>query len=172
MTFNDQNPFAQRSTLEYELPDFSAINDESYLPAFYAGCEQQLAEVAAILAQQEVTFDNTIVALERSGQVLNRMLMVFYNKSSSDTSKALDDIEEEIAPKLAAHSDAIRLNPALFGRIKQLFDNRSALGLNTEDEWLLERYYQDFTHAGAHLSDAQREELTKLNEESIKASAV
>ena len=168
MTFNDQNPFAQRSTLEYELPDFSAINDESYLPAFYAGCEQQLAEVAAILAQQEVTFDNTIVALERSGQVLNRMLMVFYNKSSSDTSKALDDIEEEIAPKLAAHSDAIRLNPALFGRIKQLFDNRSALGLNTEDEWLLERYYQDFTHAGAHLSDAQREELTKLNEELSK----
>ena len=168
MTFNDQNPFAQRSTLEYELPDFAAINDESYLPAFYAGCEQQLAEVAAILAQQEVTFDNTIVALERSGQVLNRMLMVFYNKSSSDTSKALDDIEEEIAPKLAAHSDAIRLNPALFGRIKQLFDNRSALGLNTEDEWLLERYYQDFTHAGAHLSDAQREELTKLNEELSK----
>ena len=168
MTFNDQNPFAHRSTLEYELPDFSAINDESYLPAFYAGCEQQLAEVAAILAQQEVTFDNTIVALERSGQVLNRMLMVFYNKSSSDTSKALDDIEEEIAPKLAAHSDAIRLNPALFGRIKQLFDNRSALGLNTEDEWLLERYYQDFTHAGAHLSDAQREELTKLNEELSK----
>jgi len=168
MTFNDQNPFALRSTLEYELPDFSKINDDSYLPAFYAGCEQQLAEVAAILDQQEVTFENTIVALERSGQILNRMLMVFYNKSSSDTSQKLDDIEEEIAPKLAAHSDAIRLNPALFGRIKQLFDNRASLGLNSEDEWLLERYYQDFTHAGAHLSDAQREELTKLNEELSK----
>jgi peptidyl-dipeptidase Dcp len=168
MTFNDQNPFALRSTLEYELPDFSKINDESYLPAFYAGCEQQLAEVEAILEQQEVTFDNTIVALERSGQILNRMLMVFYNKSSSDTSKALDDVEEEIAPKLAAHSDAIQLNPSLFGRIKQLFDNRASLGLNSEDEWLLERYYQDFTHAGAHLSDSQREELTKLNEELSK----
>ena len=165
MTFETENPFALRSTLEYEMPDFNRINDESYLPAFYAGCEQQLGEVHEIISQEEVTFENTIVKMELSGQVLMRMMMVFYNKSSSDTSPKLDEIEEEIAPKLAAHMDAIRLNQKLWGRIKHLYDNRDSLNLNTEDAWLLERYYRDFTHAGAHLTDAQREQLKKLNEE-------
>ena len=165
MTFETENPFALRSTLEYEMPDFNRINDESYLPAFYAGCEQQIGEVHEIINQEEVTFENTIVKMELSGQVLMRMLMVFYNKSSSDTSPRLDEIEEEIAPKLAAHMDAIRLNQKLWGRIKHLYDNRDSLNLNTEDAWLLERYYRDFTHAGAHLTDAQREQLKKLNEE-------
>jgi peptidyl-dipeptidase Dcp len=97
-----------------------------------------------------------------------RVLVVFYNKSSSDTTDRLDEIEEEIAPKLSAHTDAIRLNQALFGRIKELYGKRDSLELNTEDAWLLERYYMDFTHAGAHLTDAQREELTNLNEELSK----
>jgi len=164
MTFENENPFALRSTLEYEMPDFSRINDDSYLPAFRAGCEEQLGEVDAITAQPDVTFENTIVAMERSGQMLMRMLMVFYNKSSSDTSDRLDEIEAEIAPKLAAHMDEVRLNQALFSRIKHLHENRDSLELGTEDAWLLERYYLDFTHAGAHLTDAQREELMVLNE--------
>lgn len=168
MTFENENPFALRSTLEYEMPDFSRINDESYLPAFYAGCEEHLHEVHEIIKQDEVTFENTIVALERSGQMLTRILTVFYNKSSSDTTDRLDEIEEEIAPKLSAHMDAIRLNQALFGRIKELYSNRDSLELNNEDAWLLERYYMDFTHAGAHLTDAQRDELTDLNEELSK----
>ena len=168
MTFETENPFALRSTLEYEMPDFSRINDESYLPAFYAGCQEQLHEVHEIIKQDEVTFENTIVAMERSGQLLMRVLVVFYNKSSSDTTDRLDEIEEEIAPKLSAHTDAIRLNQALFGRIKELYGKRDSLELNTEDAWLLERYYMDFTHAGAHLTDAQREELTNLNEELSK----
>ena len=159
MTFETENPFALRSTLEYEMPDFNRINDESYLPAFYAGCEQQLGEVHEIINQEEVTFENTIVKMELSGQVLMRMMMVFYNKSSSDSSPRLDEIEEEIAPKLAAHMDAIRLNQKLWGRIKHLYDNRDSLNLNTEDAWLLERYYRDFTHAGAHLTDEQREQF-------------
>jgi len=168
MTFENENPFALRSTLEYELPDFSRINDESYLPAFYAGCEQQLGEVHDIIKQTDVTFENTVVAMERSGQLLMRVLTVFYNKSSSDTSDRLDEIEEEVAPKLAAHMDAIRLNQDLFRRIKHLHENRDSLELNNEDAWLLERYYMDFTHAGAHLTDAQREELKGLNEELSK----
>jgi len=168
MTFENENPFALRSTLEYEMPDFSRINDDSYLPAFYAGCEEQLGEVHAIINQEEITFENTIVAMERSGQMLMRMLMVFYNKSSSDTSDRLDEIEAEIAPKLAAHMDEVRLNQALFSRIKHLHENRDSLELGTEDAWLLERYYMDFTHAGAHLTDAQREELKDLNEELSK----
>lgn len=164
MTFDNENPFALRSTLEYEMPDFSRINDDSYLAAFYAGCEEQLAEVHAIINQPEVTFENTIVAMEKSGQMLTRVLVVFYNKSSSDTNDKLDEIEAEIAPKFAAHMDAVRLNQKLFSRIKHLHENRDSLKLDTEEAWLLERYYLDFTHAGAHLTDAQREELKVLNE--------
>ena len=160
------NPFAQRSTLEYELPPFAQIKEEHYLPAFYEGCAEQLAEVQAILdTQGAATFENTIVALEKSGQYLMRMLLVFYNKSSSDTNDALDAIEEEIAPKLAAHQDSINLNPALFKRIKDLYDARESLGLNSEDAWLLERYFKDLIHAGAHLTEAQRARLKELNEE-------
>jgi peptidyl-dipeptidase Dcp len=168
MTFENENPFALRSTLEYEMPDFSRINDESYLPAFHAACAEQLHEVHEIIKQDEVTFENTVVALERSGQMLMRVLNVFYNKSSSDTTDRLDEIEEELAPKLSAHSDAIRLNQVLFGRVKELYGNRDSLELNNEDAWLLERYYMDFTHAGAHLTDEQREELKGLNEELSK----
>jgi peptidyl-dipeptidase Dcp len=163
------NPFAQRSTLEYELPPFADIKVEHYLPAFYEGCTQQLAEVQAILdTPGAATFENTIVALEKSGQMLMRTLLVFYNKSSSDTSDALDTIEEEMAPKLAAHQDAIQLNPVLFKRIKDLYDARESIGLNSEDAWLLERYYKDLIHAGAHLTEAQRDRLKELNEELSK----
>jgi peptidyl-dipeptidase Dcp len=94
--------------------------------------------------------------------------LVFFNKSSSDTNDAMDKIEEEMAPKLAAHQDAINLNPALYARIKSLYDNRESIGLNTEDAWLLERYYKDLIHAGAHLSESERDRLKELNEELSK----
>ena len=163
------NPFAQRSALDFELPPFALIKEEHYLPAFYEGCTQQLAEVQAILdTPGAATFENTIVALEKSGQMLMRTLLVFFNKSSSDTNDAMDKIEEEMAPKLAAHQDAINLNPALYARIKSLYDNRESIGLNTEDAWLLERYYKDLIHAGAHLSESQRDRLKELNEELSK----
>ena len=163
------NPFAQRSELEFELPPFSQIRDEDYLPAFYAGCEQHLAQVQEILdTPGAATFENTIVALEKSGQMLMRTLLVFFNKSSSDTSDALDAIEGELAPKLAAHQDAVNLNPVLFARIKSLFDNRESIGLNSEDAWLLERYYKDLIHAGAHLTESERNRLKQLNEELSK----
>lgn len=163
------NPFAQRSDLDFELPPFALIKEEHYLPAFYEGCTQQLAEVQKILdTPGAATFENTIVALEKSGQMLMRTLLVFFNKSSSDTNDALDKIEEEMAPKLAAHQDAINLNPTLYARIKSLYDNRESLGLNTEDAWLLERYYKDLIHAGAHLSESERDRLKELNEELSK----
>ena len=170
MTLDSSNPFATRSTLEYELPPFELIRDEHYLPAFYAGCEEQLAAVDSIIVSGEPTFENTLVALEVSAQLLMRVLNVFYNKSSSDTSDAILNIEEELAPKLAAHNDAIKLNPALFGRIKTLYDSRASLGLNEEDANLLEKYYTDFIHDGAHLSEVAREELKVLNEKLSKLS--
>ncbi len=164
MTFSAENPFAHRSTLEYELPPFDKIRDEHYLPAFYAGCEQQLAEIDSILNSGDATFENTIVALELSGKLLERVLLVFFNKSSSDTSPELDKIEAELAPKLAAHSDSIRLNPVLYARIAQLHDKIDSLGLDAESKWLLIRYYQDFRKAGAHLSEAERSKAMEINQ--------
>jgi len=158
-----QNPFLAKSSLEYELPPFAAISEADYLPAFYAGMDEQLAEVEKITSQAEVTFENTLVALEASGGILSRVAAVFYNKSSSDTNETIDKIEAEIAPKLAAHSDKIKLNQKLFARITKLVD--SELDLSSEDAWLLKRYHRDFLHAGAGLSDSQREEIKKINEE-------
>ncbi|MFM7351095.1 MAG: M3 family metallopeptidase [Actinomycetota bacterium] len=158
-----KNPFLTRSTLPYEIPPFAEITEEHYLEAFYAGTSEQLAEVASILATEEVTFENTIVALEKSGQTLNRVLNVFYNKSSSDTNDRIDEIEAEIAPKLAAHSDAIRLNPALFARIKKLVESNPSL--DEESAWLLKRYYKDLLQAGAALDEIAREKVKKINEE-------
>ena len=164
MALDPQNPFAQRSVLEYELPPFALIDDEHYLPAFYAGFDEQQAEVEAILTSGDPTFENTIVALEKSGQLLQRVMHVFFNKSSSDTNERIDSIQEEIAPKLAAHSDSIKLNETLFARIQALHSRKDALGLNDEDAHLLEKYYIDFMHAGAHLSVEQREKLKTINE--------
>jgi peptidyl-dipeptidase Dcp len=164
MTFNDENPFAHRSTLPYELPPFASIREEHYLDAFYAGCSAHLAEIDEILAQSDVTFENTVVAMERTGALLTRVLLVFFNKSSSDTSPKLDEIEAEIAPKFSGHMDAIRLNPALFARINELYAKKDELGLDAESAWLLERYHRDFIQAGAHLSEADRETLKGYNE--------
>ncbi len=157
------NPFLAKSTLEYELPPFALIKEEHYLEAFYAGVAEQLHEIEEILTSAEITFENTVEALERSGAILSRMLSVFYNKSSSDTNDEIDTIEAEIAPKLAAHSDAIRLNPTLFSRIKKLREH--AADLNEEQAWLVERYFRDFAHAGAELSESSRERVKQINEE-------
>jgi peptidyl-dipeptidase Dcp len=157
------NPFLTRSKLEYEIPPFADISEDHYLEAFYAGTAEQLREIAEILQYSEITFENTVVALEKSGQTLNRMLNVFYNKSSSDTNDRIDEIEAEIAPKLAAHVDAIRLNPKLFARIKYLIEQRP--NLDAESDWLLQRYHKDFIQAGAALDEGAREKVKKINEE-------
>jgi peptidyl-dipeptidase Dcp len=157
------NPFLTKSNQEYELPPFELINETHYLEAFYAGMKEQLHEIDAILASTEVSFENTIEAMERSGAILSRVLNVFYNKTSSDTNDQIAAIEAEIAPKLAAHSDAIRLNPQLFTRIKFLRENASEL--DSEQAWLVERYFQDFAHAGAELSEGNRDRVKQINEE-------
>ena len=157
------NPFFQPSELEYQLPPFGAIKDEHYLPAFYAGISEHKAEIDFINSQPEITFENTIIALERSGQTLTRVAHVFYNKSSSDTSDVIDAIEAEIAPKLAAHSDSIKLDPTLFARIKSLVAQSATL--NAEDSWILQKYFDDFIQAGADLSQDKRERVKAINEE-------
>jgi len=158
-----KNPFLTRSTLPYELPPFAQITEEHYLEAFYLGLAEQVNEINKILAKTPVTFENTIVALERSGQTLDRVLNVFYNKTSSDTNDRIDAIKAEIAPKLAAHMDSIKLNPALFQRVKSLVDMKPEL--DDESAWLVQRYYKDFIQAGAALDEESREKVKKINEE-------
>ncbi|MEY4714255.1 MAG: Peptidyl-dipeptidase Dcp [Actinomycetota bacterium] len=167
------NPLLNKSALEYELPDFARLSDDHYLPAFEFGCSEQLREVDGIVAQTEVTFDNTLVALERSGQILNSMLMVFYNKTSADTSEKLQAIEAEIAPRLAAHNDAIRLNPALYQRLTKLEaeEKQGRLELNQESSWLLRRYLLDFRFAGAALDAGARNRVAQINERASSLEA-
>jgi len=154
------NPFLEPSELEYQLPPFERIRDEHYLPGFYAGIAAQKAEIDFINSQPEVTFENTIVALEKSGQILTRVANVFYNKSSSDTSDVIDAIEAEIAPKLAAHADSIKLDPTLFSRIKTLVTKSSAL--NPEDSWVWKTYYEDYLQAELIWTLKSEKELRKL----------
>jgi len=158
-----RNPFLEPSELEYQLPPFDLIKDEHYLPGFYAGIAAHKSEIDSINSQPEVTFENTIIALEKSGQILTRVANVFYNKSSSDTSDVIDAIEAEIAPKLAAHADSIKLDPTLFSRIKTLVT--SSNDLNPEDSWVLKKYYEDFLQAGADLDPEKRERVKEINEE-------
>lgn len=159
------NPFAQPSTLEYELPPFEIIEDKHYLPAFYAGMEEQLSEVAEITASGTPTFDNTLVALEKSGQLLHRVSAVFDNISRSDSSPIREAIIEEISPILAAHFDAIYLNDVLFERVNELYKSRGQLHLEAEESRLLDKYYEKFINAGAGLTLEQRERLMEINKE-------
>jgi len=160
------SPFAQDSTLPYNLPPFDKIKDADYRPAFDEGMAAQRKEVDAIAHNAEApSFDNTIVALERSGRELARVSTVFFNLTSSNTSDELDKIQSEMAPKLSAHQDAIFLDPALFARVDKLYQDRATLGLDPESLRLLERYHVLFVRAGAKLSEADKDKLRKLNEQ-------
>jgi peptidyl-dipeptidase Dcp len=158
------NPFLVPSTLPYQLPPFADIRDEHYRPAFEQGMAEQLTEIEAIVTSTDAaTFDNTILALERSGQVLERVGNVFFNKSSADSNEETLALEEDVAPLLAAHSDAIRLNAALYARISSLYDRLDQLGLDHESRYLVERYHTEFTLSGAGLSASDKEKLRALN---------
>src|SRR6267378_3864886 len=160
------NPFLVESALPYHLPPFDKIKDEHFVPATETGMQEQLKEVDAIAASAEkATFDNTVVALERTGRLLDRAETTFSNLNAADTNPTRQKIETELAPKLSAHHDAILLNSKLFARIQQLYDNRDKLGLDPESAYLLERYYKDFVRAGAKLSDPDKEKLKKINAE-------
>jgi len=160
------NPFATPSDLPYEVPPFDRITEEHYLPAFRAGMAEQRAEVDAVISQEgEPTFADTLVALERSGRLLQRVSLAFFNLSGADTNPRLQEIETEIAPELAAHSDAIFLDKRLYARVKSLYDRRDSLGLDPESSWLLERYHTDFVRAGAQLSDEDASRLREYNAE-------
>ena len=158
------NPFLTRSPLPYQLPPFDRIDESDYLPAFEQGMVDQLDEVEAIAsASDPPTFENTFVALERSGRLLERVAATFFSLSSADTTDGLDEIMGEVAPKLSAHSDRILLNADLFGRVRTLYNQRHSLDLDGEARRLIEKSYVDFVRAGALLSEADKLRMQEIN---------
>ena len=158
------NPFAQASTLPFHYPAFDKVQDADYAPAFTAGMAAHLAEINAIANNPKAaSFENTIVAMERAGQLLGRVRTVFSVMSGSNTNETIQGLERELAPKMAAHSDAIMLNGKLYQRISTLYAKRDKLGLDAESTRLLERYHTDFVRAGAKLSAADKDKLKTYN---------
>lgn len=163
------NPLMAKSMLQYEAPNFTEIKDEHFLPAFEEGMKQHMAEVQAIASNPEpATFENTLVALEKSGELLTRVSRVFYNLAGSDSNAERRKIQSELAPKMAAHSDNINLNPQLFARVKSLYNQRGELKLDAESNRLVEVYYERFVRAGAELTEEQKTAIRALNEEHSK----
>jgi peptidyl-dipeptidase Dcp len=166
------NPLMHASTLPFQAPPFDEIHNEDFKPAIEAGMQQQLEEVEKIANNPDApTFANTLVPLEKSGTLLYRALNIFYALSGANTNPDLQRLEEEEAPKLAAHQDAIYLNTKLFQRIKTLYDQRESSQLDEESLRLVEYYYQNFILAGANLSDESKATLKKLNAELATLSA-
>ena len=160
------NPLLTASELPFQAPPFDKIVDADFQPAIEEGMKQQLAEVEAIAnATDEPTFDNTIVALEKSGVLLKRAENVFSALTGANTNDTLQKVDEDESPKLAAHSDAIYLNDKLFKRVEALHDKRDSLKLDPESARLLQVTYDDFVHAGAKLSEADKTKLKDLNKE-------
>ncbi|PPT79989.1 peptidyl-dipeptidase Dcp [Xanthomonas theicola] len=154
------------STLPFQAPPFDRIKDADYLPAFEEGMKQHLAEIRKIADNAEpASFANTIEAMERSGETLNRVNRIFFGLVQADTNDARQKVQETVAPKLAAHQDEISLDPTLFARIKSVYDQRDTLNLEPEQKRLVERDYEEFVRAGAQLSDADKATLRKLNVE-------
>jgi peptidyl-dipeptidase Dcp len=163
------NPFAAKSSLPLQYPHFDRIRDEHFAPAFDAGMAEQIAEVRAIADNPEApTFENTILALETSGQTLSRAMRVFFNLVGTDTNDTRKKLQADYAGRFAAHRDAIALDPKLFARIKTLNEARATLGLDAEGVRLVEEYYKDLVRAGAALDEPQKARLKDINAELAK----
>jgi peptidyl-dipeptidase Dcp len=164
--FTQDNPFFRESTLPYHAPPFDKIKDTDYQPAIEEGMKQELAEIEAIANNPDTpTFENTIVPMEKSGALLRRASRVFGAIAQSNTNPALQKVQTELAPKQAAHRDAINLNAKLFARIKAIHDARAASKLTKEQKYVVEENYKDFVRSGALLSDAEKTSLRAINRE-------
>ncbi len=165
------NPLLTVSPLPFQAPQFDKIKDSDFLPAFEQGMKEHLAEIRKIADNPEpASFDNTFVAMEKSGETLTRVSRIFFGLVQADTNPEREKVQEEIAPRLAAHQDEISLDPKLFARIKSLYDQRDTLNLDPEQKRLVEYQYKEFVRAGAQLSDADKDSLRKLNVEETTLS--
>jgi peptidyl-dipeptidase Dcp len=160
------NPLLSESPLPFQYPRFDTLRDEHFAPAFERGLAEHQQEIAAIAANPEPpTFENTVVAMERSGRLLARTARTFFNLANCHTNPEKQRLQRTIAPVLAAHQDSITLDPLLFGRVKALYEKRDTLGLDAESSRLLWRYYRDFVRAGAELNAGDKEVLKAINTE-------
>jgi len=160
------NPFFAESPLALHYPQFDKIKDSDYGPAFDRGMADQLKEIAAIANNKsKPTFQNTIVAMEKSGRLLTRAAQVFFNLTGANTNDALQKLDAEYSPKFAAHRDSLYLNDKLFKRVKAVYDQRASLKLDPQSLRLVEKYYDDFVRAGANLTDAQKTRVKAINAE-------
>ena len=163
-TQDTKNPFYDESPLYLNYPQFDKIENSHYLPAFERGMAEQTVEIDAITGQPAaVTFENTIRALELSGQLLARVGNVFFSLAGAHTNDDIRALQQQLAPVLAAHNDSILLNRALFARINSLYQQREGLELDAESSRLLQQYYVDFVRAGAALESAQQQRLKEIN---------
>ncbi|TMP26150.1 dipeptidyl carboxypeptidase II [Pseudoalteromonas rubra] len=163
-TVTEGNPLLVSSTLQYQSPDFNTINDAHFAPAFEQGMAEQMTEVNAIISQTDpASFSNTIVALERSGELLKRTQAIFFNLSGTDSNAERRALQSELAPKLAGHYDNIYLNKALYERVAQVYGQLNALNLSAEEKRLTEVFYKRFVRAGAKLNEAQQKEIREIN---------
>ena len=169
--FGPANPFYAASALPFHAPPFDKIKDEDYQPAIEAGMAEEISEIQTIADNPAApTFENTLVAMEKAGQLLRRSLAAFHGVSGANTNPLLQKVRNEEAPKLAAHHDAIYLNAKLFARVAAIYQQRGTLHLDPESLRLLEVTYDQFVRSGANLSEADKTELKKLNEEISKLS--
>lgn len=158
------NPFLTEFTTPFGVPPFDQITLADYKPAFLQGMEEQKQEIEAIVRQRSVPdFENTIVALDQSGKLLKRVSSVFYGQNSMNTNDEMQALSRELSPLLSKHSDDISLNPALFARVKEVYENRDKFGLDKEQMRLLEDTYKDFVRGGANLPEEKQAELRELN---------
>ena len=159
------NPFFAASGLAFEAPDFTRIKNEHFLPAFEAGMAQQLKQVQAIAeSPAEPSFENTVEALEKTGETLHRVQRVFFNLAAAHTNPEIQQIQMTVAPKLAAHSDDVHLNARLFQRVEALYQQRDSLRLSEEQQQLLKETHRSFVRAGAQLDQAQQQRIRQINE--------
>ena len=160
------NPLFVKSPLQFQTPQFDLIKDEHFVPAFEQGMKEQLAEIDAIVNNTEVpSFENTIVAMEKSGELLTRASRIFYNLNGTDSNEARRAIQTEMAPKFAAHGDNINLNKALFERVEAVYNQRDALSLTAEEKRLVEVLYKGFVRSGAKLNEDQKTRIREINKE-------
>ena len=162
----EQNPFYTESSLYMKYPEFDKIKNKHYTPAFEKGMADHMAEIDAIAERADSpTLENTIISMEKSGALLDRVATVFFSLTSANTNDEMEKIRSEMAPKLSAHSDQILLNGKLFHRVKTIYEQRDQLGLDAESKRLVEKYYTDFIRSGANLSSEEKESLKKINGE-------
>ena len=166
-TVQAENVLLKPSTLDYQAPDFDKIETANYEPAFELGMEEHTAEIDAIAGNEApATFENTILAMEKSGELLTRVATIFFNLSSIISDKEIQRIEAEMSPRLTAHSDSIHLNSKLFERVKTVYENKDSL--NKEDKRLTEKTYEQFVRAGANLTEEQKAKVRGINEQITK----